>query len=132
MDTPIIFQDNTSTIKLVTTGGGKFRNKHLRAQKGVLLEGYTTGRFLVEYINTERMIADMFTKPLEGYKFYKFMRAIMGDRSEIINRISAAGVRENNRACDPSRACKCTKKGPAEISTDGTANNSDNPDKYSS
>jgi len=39
MKAPFIFQDNTSTITLVTKGGGKMRNKTMRVKQAVILEG---------------------------------------------------------------------------------------------
>jgi len=85
----LIFQDNTSTITLVTKGGGKMRNKTMRVKQAVILEGFKNGDYEFEYVPTEDMIADMFTKPLSGIKYYRFKKVVMigGQESK------AAGVR---------------------------------------
>jgi len=75
---PSILQDNTSTISLVTQGGGKLRTRHMRARKGVVLEGYEDEAYDITYIATDEMKADMFTKPIDGWKFGAFSEAIMG------------------------------------------------------
>jgi len=43
LDKPLILQDNTSTITLVTKGGGKMRNKTMRVKQAVILEGFQNG-----------------------------------------------------------------------------------------
>jgi len=90
LDKPLIFQDNTSTITLVTKGGGKMRHKTMRVKQAVILEGFQNGDYEFEYIQTDFMVADMYTKPLSGMKFYRFKKIIMG-----IQESKAAGVRGN-------------------------------------
>jgi len=90
LEKPLIFQDNTSTITLVTKGGGKMRNRTMRAKQAVILEGFSNGDYEFEYVQTDYMVADMFTKALSGFKFYRFMKKVMG-----IQESKAAGVRGN-------------------------------------
>jgi len=59
--TPVIYQDCTSVIDLVTKGGGVVRTKHLRV-----------------YCHTSRMIVDGLTKPLEVNTFLTFAEFILG------------------------------------------------------
>jgi hypothetical protein len=66
---PIIHQDNQSTISLVTRGGGKYRNVHLRVRQCRLKEMIESGRVRVEYMPTGNMTADILTKPLQGTLF---------------------------------------------------------------
>ena len=77
MKAPLIFQDNTSTITLVTKGGGRMRNKTLRVKQAVILEGFKNGDYDFEYVPTENMVADIYTKALSGIKYYRFKRIIM-------------------------------------------------------
>lgn len=84
---PTIYQDNTSTITLITKGGGKMRNKNMRAKQAVILEGYHNKDYDIKYIKTEDMLADVNTKAITGFKFHRFTRWLMG---RIHN---AAGVR---------------------------------------
>jgi len=91
MDKPLIYQDNTSTITLVTKGGGKMRNKTMRVKQAVVLEGYENHDYDFKYIPTEQMLADVFTKPLSGMKYHRFKKDLLGHGQESI----AAGVRRN-------------------------------------
>ena len=73
------------------------RNKTMRVKQAVILEGFQNGDYEFKYIQTDFMVADMFTKALSGVKFYRFMKIIMG-----IHESKAAGVRGNK--ADSSRA----------------------------
>ena len=52
------------------------------------------------------MVADILTKPLEGTKFHKFAKIMLGIKMQT----KMAGVRWINRACEASRACKCNSR----------------------
>ena len=91
LEKPLIYQDNTSTITLVTKGGGKMRNKTMRVKQAVILEGFQNHDYEFKYIQTDYMVTDMFTKALSGIKYYRFKRVIMGNGQES----KAAGVRGN-------------------------------------
>ena len=75
---PKIFQDNTSTITLVTKGGGKYRTKYLRVRQAFTKECYECNSITIEYLATERMLADMLTKPLQGVLFRELARHVSG------------------------------------------------------
>jgi len=70
---PVIFQDSTSVISLVTKGGGIVRTKHLRVRMHLCKEGVDQRRFKIVYVHTKRMIADGLTKALEKRDFEIFM-----------------------------------------------------------
>jgi hypothetical protein len=76
--TPVIYQDNTSVISLVTQGGGMMRTKHLRARVNLVLEAVAEKRVKVVYVSTEKMIADGLTKVLGSSLFYKFAKHVLG------------------------------------------------------
>ena len=63
---PVVYQDNMSTISLVTTNGGKFRTKHMRVRREVVKEYVTNGDVHVVHRPTGQMLADSLTKPLQG------------------------------------------------------------------
>jgi len=78
MQIPLIFQDSTSLISLVTKGGGVVRTKHLRVRMHLCKEGVDQNRFKVLYVPTGRMIADGYTKALESRKeFEMFMNCLL-------------------------------------------------------
>ena len=69
----IFYQDNTSAIKMLKNGkescGSKSRHIHIRYffTKDVLKRENMN----VEHCATENMVADFYTKPLQGKQFYK-------------------------------------------------------------
>jgi len=77
--TPIVFQDCTAVISLVTIGGGITRTKHMRARKNLGKEMVDAKRILVRYINTKERMADGLSKILEGEPFQKFASCVLGE-----------------------------------------------------
>ena len=65
-DVPIVYQDSTSVISLITKGGGMTRTKHLRAQMFIAKELVELREIIVLYLNTKKMPADGASKSLEG------------------------------------------------------------------
>ncbi len=87
IDKNILFQDNKSTI-LLEENGKKSSSKRTRAlniRYFFLTDQIAKGNLIVEYCPTMEMIADYFSKPLQGKLFQKFWRSIMGhdDKQEI-------------------------------------------------
>ena len=76
---PAIYQDNKSTISLVTKGGGKPRTRHLRARQYAVKEQVDAGDFTIEYMITEVMIADVLTKAIQGAKYELFVDSMTLD-----------------------------------------------------
>jgi hypothetical protein len=75
---PKLWQDNTSTISLVTKGGGQYRTKYMRVRQAFVQERIKTGEVGVSYLPTGRMLADLLTKPLQGAVFAYLTRRITG------------------------------------------------------
>lgn len=69
MKVPVIFQDNQSTILLAEKGGGKYRNIHLRVRQKRIQEMIECGEVSLKYMPTGSMLADILTKPLQGFLF---------------------------------------------------------------
>ena len=80
MEVPVIYQDNQSTIMLVTKGGGKYRNVHLRVRQCRLREIIESGKVIVTYLCTGNMIADILTKPLQGMMFTALEKKLLDAR----------------------------------------------------
>lgn len=76
--TPIIYQDSTSVISLITKGGGITRTKHLRARMNLAKEMIAENKIRVLYKNTSNMIADGLSKILSGQAFKIFKNIILG------------------------------------------------------
>jgi hypothetical protein len=70
---PIIYQDSTSVVTLVTQGGGVTGTRHLRNRMHLVKEAVDERRLEIRHCRTNDMIADGFTKPLEGMTFQQFV-----------------------------------------------------------
>ncbi len=79
---PLIYQDSTSVISLVTKGGGVVRTKHLRVRMNLCKEAVDEERVRIAYVHTSKMIADGLTKALEGKAFITFKRNMLGEQGE--------------------------------------------------
>jgi len=80
----IIFQDNKSAILLENNGkrsSGK-RTKHINVRYFFIKDRIDHGEISVEYCPTDEMIADFFTKPLQGKPFYTFRDIILNCGTE--------------------------------------------------
>jgi hypothetical protein len=74
----LVYQDNTSTITLVKSGGGKPRSKYMKVRQEYMKERVSTGELEIKYIKTCRMLADILTKPLGGEHFHTLVNHILG------------------------------------------------------
>jgi hypothetical protein len=75
---PLIYQDSTSVITMVTEGGGVTRSKTMRTRMCLVLEAVKEDRVEIKYVNTKGMEADGLSKSLGGASFLDF-------RSNVLN-----------------------------------------------
>jgi len=79
LSVPTVYQDNTSVISLVTSGGGITRTKHLHARMNLVREVVVDRKTVkVVYMPAERMVADGLTKVLESSSFIEFAKLVLG------------------------------------------------------
>lgn len=80
LDTPVIYQDNMSTMALVESEtSGNVRTRHLSARRAIVYEAAQVRKSVsIRFLRTVEMVADVLTKPLSGRLFYKFSDALMG------------------------------------------------------
>ena len=72
-----VYQDNMSTIALDTRGVSSFdHTRHVAIRCAWLKDRHDTGEIETIYMPTEDMIADIFTKPIQGEHF-KRLRALL-------------------------------------------------------
>jgi hypothetical protein len=79
VSTSILNQDNQSAIKLSENGkasSGK-GTRHINIRYFFLTDRIARKEVGIQYCPTKEMIADYFTKPLQGELFYKFRDQIM-------------------------------------------------------
>jgi hypothetical protein len=75
----ILYQDNQSTILLQRNGrkSSSRRTRHLDIRYYFITDRIDRGDLKVEYCPTEDLVADFYTKPLQGQLFRKFRSIIM-------------------------------------------------------
>jgi len=75
---PMIYQDCTAVISLVTECGGAVRTKHRRVRMELCKEALKEKRIRISYVSTDKMLADGLIKALEGQPFQEFAQAMIG------------------------------------------------------
>jgi hypothetical protein len=76
-EVPLVYEDNTSVIEMVTMGGGVTRTKHMRTRMYLVLEAVAEKRVHLRYIGTKQLKADGFTKCLNGADFASFRGEVL-------------------------------------------------------
>lgn len=76
----IVFQDNKSAMLMEINGRNSCtgNSQHIDVRYFFVTDRIDKGQFSVEHCPTLLMIADYFTKPLQGQLFHKFRNIIMG------------------------------------------------------
>jgi hypothetical protein len=75
----IVYQDNKSTILLAENGKASSgrRTGHINIRYFFVQDRIASGEMKIEYCPTQEMVADFFTKPLQGSQFVKLRDQIM-------------------------------------------------------
>eukprot|EP00980_Cylindrotheca_fusiformis_P025651 scaffold14334_cov100-Cylindrotheca_fusiformis.AAC.1 len=75
----VVWQDNQSAMLLENNGtrSSSKRTRHLEIRYFFVTDNIKRGRMTVQYCPTDDMIADFFTKPLQGAKFQKFCQQVL-------------------------------------------------------
>jgi hypothetical protein len=81
IDDNILYQDNKSSILLETNGRGSSgkRTRHINVRYFFIADRVKSKEIRIEYCPTGIMIADYFTKPLQGLLFRRLRAMIMGN-----------------------------------------------------
>jgi hypothetical protein len=75
----LLLQDNMSTISLIrSTRPKSLRSRHINVRYHYLQERISMGEFDVAYVPTNEMLADIFTKPLQGNLFRTLRDRLIG------------------------------------------------------
>ena len=80
----VLYQDNKSCMLLLNNGkaSSSKRSRHLNIRYYFLSDRIANGELRVKYCPTDNMVADFFTKPLQGSKFREFRKIIMNLKEE--------------------------------------------------
>ena len=76
----ILYEDNQSTMRLAQNGklSSGQRTRHINIRYFFITDRIARNEVVIQYCLTKKMVADYFTKPLQGVLFYKFRDQIMG------------------------------------------------------
>ena len=78
-DNVVIHEDNTAAIHLVKNGRSTSdRTKHILLRHFFVKQYLNDGTFILKHCESENMIADIFTKPLQGEQFFKLRAILLG------------------------------------------------------
>jgi hypothetical protein len=78
----VIFQDNQSTMALVSNGSSKSdRTRHIAIRYFWTKERVDSKDLVITYLPTDLMVADILTKPLQGAKFVELRAKLMNLRA---------------------------------------------------
>ena len=74
-----IFQNNQSAILLFKTGKSQSstRTRHIAIRFYFVKDRVDKGEIRVEYLSLENMVADIYTKPLQGKKFLELRGVLL-------------------------------------------------------
>ena len=80
----VVYQDNKSSILLETNGRGSSskRTRHINIRYFFVADRVKSGELSIEHCSTVNMIADFFTKPLQGSLFRRFRNLILNYRDD--------------------------------------------------
>jgi hypothetical protein len=75
-----ILQDNKSAMLLEENGrtSSSKRTRHIQIRYYFVTDQISKKNIVIQHCPTKSMVADFFTKPLQGSAFYEFRKAIMG------------------------------------------------------
>jgi hypothetical protein len=78
-DTPVLYADNQSAIKLVKNPEYHKRTKHIDVRYHYIREKFSEGMFSLEYVPSKEQLADILTKPTPRPRFQE-LREMLGIR----------------------------------------------------
>jgi hypothetical protein len=129
----VVYQDNQSAMLLERNGRASSgrRTRHIDIRYFFATDRIAKGHMRVEHCPTEDMVADFFTKPLQGSLFRKFRALILNLPEAKLDpgkRASQECVGDHGTPCDvenvtPVDALLTTKVGVRQSSSSGNDNN---------
>jgi hypothetical protein len=81
-----IYEDNKAAISIGEQEGLSQRTKHIDVRHHYIRDKISDGTVYLEYLSTEDMLADFFTKSLDGSRFEYLRGQFMGRASHSFNR----------------------------------------------
>lgn len=75
---PILYVDNMSTIAFVKSPRENYRSKHIDVKLFFIRDLVYKGDFELNYVNSKKNLADIFTKPFSKLELEKFISLLFG------------------------------------------------------
>jgi hypothetical protein len=123
----VLYQDNQSAIKMEKNGRNSCtgNSRHISIRYFFVKDRVDKGEFTIEYCPTEWMLADFFTKALQGALYHRFREIIMGWKHvDTIRDAAVSPIKErveNIVSGDISKAAQKARRSYLEAATDGRA-----------
>jgi hypothetical protein len=75
----VLYEDNMSAMSLARNGrSNSDRTKHIKLRYFFIKQYLDSGEFVLKHCTTDRMIADILTKPLQGDHFESLRSILLG------------------------------------------------------
>jgi hypothetical protein len=123
MDESILYQDNLGAMLLEKNGkqSSSKRTKHIRVRYLFIKDRIGNGDISVKHCPTGDMVADHFTKPLQGAQFRKFRAEIQGEPTDMSDLDIGLGQDEITETGPSPRANESGSKGCGKIARGASA-----------
>ena len=114
--TTVVYQDNTSSILLERNGRSSStkRTKHMHIRYFYVTEQVQNKNIHVAHCPTEEMVADFFTKPLQGSLFKKMHNYITGNEEPGYQTLPRSVLSNDNTICTRKQKFIGTRKHNSE------------------
>ena len=114
----IVFQDNQSTIAMATNSKASRRSKHIEVKYHYVRDAAERQIIKIKYCPTERMLADIMTKPLPESRFVDLVSHIVHSPQRrwvgVLDYNSAGGYVHATSHGAHTRGLLCVESQPAE------------------
>ena len=111
----IVYQDNQSAIRMESNGRNSCtgNSRHIHIKYFFVKDRVDNRELVIQYCPTAEMLADFFTKPLQGALFNKFQKVLMGwehintlkslseyELKELVGKSNDYNIVSRNSACE--------------------------------
>ena len=79
--------DNQAAIRLSLQGVRPKNSRHIKTKYSAIKEEVKEERVRLDWVDTLHMVADIFTKPLQGATFKKFRAHLLAEKEHFINKL---------------------------------------------
>ena len=77
-----LWVDNKGAVAIANDQASVGRSRHIARRANFLLEGAASGAIRLRWVDTNAMVADILTKPLDARRFATLRDTMMGQRGQ--------------------------------------------------